>query len=263
MSQADTIYSSLMSKGVEPSVANEFLKGFSGAQAYRDKYAQEYNQTKKGTPTTSIFTPEVVNQVIKDQQQLQSGGLKNPNASYQIPSNPPPVAQPPPGPPPAPLPSGSIACNRVTNSEWFCDFKFPSAQKIDTDTTETSLQACQKRCFEKNENCGGWSIRQKDGVCRLYTATGTWPYKDQMASAAGWVAGPRWNTRQGIPAESTTTTTSNDDDTTTTAAPVTTPPPTGLQKLWRDNKPIIIIGIVFLIFMILGSSFSAILLVMS
>jgi hypothetical protein len=85
-----------------------------------------------------------------------------------------------------------------------------------------------------------------------------------MASANGWVGGPRWDTKQGLPDTSTGGTSNTKDDDTTTAAPVTTTPaPSGLQKMWRDNKPIIIMALVFLVFMILGSSFSAMLLVMS
>lgn len=84
-----------------------------------------------------------------------------------------------------------------------------------------------------------------------------------MVSAGGWVGGPRWDTKQGVPDTSTPTDTNNDSDETTTAAPATTTPaPTGLAKMWRDNKAIIIIGLVFLVLMILGSSFSAILLAM-
>jgi hypothetical protein len=267
MSHADTMFNSLLGKCAVPSVADTFLKGFKGAGGYRDRYRTEYNtkcvNNGVAQPPTTVFTPEVVNQVEQDQQQLQSGGLQNPNANpntyYNTQTG--AGANPPPSNPP---PSGNnpIACNRVTNSEWFCDFKFPSAQKRGNDTTESSLQACQNRCFE-DTGCGGWSIRQKDGVCRLYTTSGSWPYKDQMVSAGGWVGGPRWDTKQGLPDTSTPTDTNNND--TTTAAPVetTTPAPTGLQKLWRDNKTIIIIASVFLVVMILGSSFSAILLVMS
>ncbi|MGA1563766.1 MAG: hypothetical protein ACO35C_03990, partial [Pontimonas sp.] len=95
MTQADNIYASLMGRCAEPSVADQFLKGFSGAQGYRDRYANEYKSkcvTASGEvkPNTSVFTPEVMQQQAVLQQQIQNTG--QPPAAVQ----PPPVAQPPP-----------------------------------------------------------------------------------------------------------------------------------------------------------------------
>lgn len=88
MSQADKVFSSLLSKNVEPSTANTFLKGFSGAQAMRDKYAAEYNKKKAASggsiQNTSVFTPAVMQQHEKNQQAIQTGTLaQQPN--YPIP----------------------------------------------------------------------------------------------------------------------------------------------------------------------------------
>jgi hypothetical protein len=82
-----------------------------------------------------------------------------------------------------------------------------------------------------------------------------------MKSAGGWMGGPRWDTKQGVPDTSTPST--NTTNETTTAAPVsTTPAPTGLDKLWSDNKAIIIAISILFVIMLLGSSAAAMLLVM-
>lgn len=262
MSQPDVMFKSLIDKCAVPSVANEFLKGFSGAAGYRTRYASEYQAkcvTAAGPkPSTSVFTPEVMAQQAQLQQQLQTTGQLNPVPAPQVPAAQQPAAQPA-----ASTPSGgagaAIQCNRVTNSEWFCDFKFPSSQRLsgDTDTTETSLQACQTRCFD-NKSCGGWAIRQKDGVCRLYTTSGDWPYKTQMAAASGWIGGPRWDTRQGSLSGTNGGSSSTTDDTTTTNTnttnnTTTTDTRSFLTKVWQDHKALVIIGVLMCLFVVFGS----------
>jgi hypothetical protein len=168
------------------------------------------------------------------------------------------------GSPPSGGGSDKITCNRVTNSEWFCNFKFPSSKKFDSETTEASLQACQSRCF-KNTGCGGWSIRQKDGACRLYKTSGTWPYKDQMVSATGWVGGPRWDTTQGNPSgigSGDDTSDTSDTTETTDTSTTTTDTRSALQKAWDEHKALIIIGILLIVFVSIGMSSASLILVM-
>lgn len=89
MSQAETVYNSLLSKNVEPSTAEAFLKGFAGAKAMREKYAQEYAQKKAAAggsiTNTSVFTPAVMAQHEKNQQAIQTGTLAQ-QPAYPVPS---------------------------------------------------------------------------------------------------------------------------------------------------------------------------------
>jgi hypothetical protein len=200
------------------------LRGFSGASALRDTYVDDFNARCKG---------------------------------QQPPQTTPPPTQP--------APSGDkIACKSVTNSEWFCNFKFPSTAKKGNDSTEKTLQACQDRCFE-DKTCGGWSLRQKDGLCHLFTTSGKWPYKDQMKRATGWIAGPRWDTKQG-PIGGGETDSPVTESPSTTSPVTTTPYPTDtrsdLQKLWDKHKTLIIIGTLVCVFLVFAGSSMILALVM-
>jgi hypothetical protein len=90
MSQAQTVYNSLLSKNVEPSSANTFLTGFSGAKAMREKYAKEYAQKQASAggsiTNTSVFTPAVMAQHEQNQQAIQTGTLAQ-QPAYPIPWN--------------------------------------------------------------------------------------------------------------------------------------------------------------------------------
>lgn len=219
-------YNGLLAKCTPVLDAMVQLRGFSGASALRDTYPDAFKARCGGKPATQ------------------------------------PATKPATTPAPA-APGDKIACNRVTNSEWFCNFKFPSSAKKGTDSTETTLQGCQNRCFE-DTGCGGWSLRQKDGQCQLFTTSGEWPYKAQMKSATGWIAGPRWDTKQGPigggPTDSPAT-----DSPSTTASPVTDAAiesGSSLQKLWDNHKTLIIIAALLCVFVVFASSSMALVLVM-
>lgn len=154
-----------------------------------------------------------------------------------------------------------ITCDPVSNSEWWCNHKFPSAQRLGAETTEKKLFDCQNRCFE-TDRCGGWSLRQQDGACRLYTTSGQWPYKHQMKRVSGWIAGPRWDTRQG-PVEIETDPPQTDPpqtDPPQTDPPKTDPPAT--DGFFKKYKNLLIVAAILCVFLVMGA-FMSLILVMS
>jgi len=196
MSQADKNYSDLLSRCVEPGVANNWFTGFSGSGTYRTRYASEYNSkcrtdTGEKKPTTSVFTPEL----IKEMNDLNKSYASAPKTTT-----------------PAPTKKDdkkddkdddkkkdgtTDKCPNNMKGYVFCDHKFKKANilKGSSETTETSWKGCRQRCWDKGVECRGWSWREGSGTCQMFDVGG----KDKMIYQKWWASGPRSkpNTSQG------------------------------------------------------------------
>ena len=249
MSQAETIYQSLLSKGTEPNVANEFLKGFSGAKAMREKYASEYQQQHvKSDGSTSkpntVFTQENVNKVLADQQQLQNGGLQNPNANpntyYGISStNASPAA------PSTPTTTTqtthqaqtAIVCPDPADPYVFCKKKIPNASTLSgINLTTDSWKKCQQKCWDHGEECQSWAF-SKSGKCEF----GNFRDQTKFVSDVSWLAGPRHDPNS---TGSTSFNEDTEDEVEETDPPETKPP---LWKDWRVIAAVVAVSVLSLI----------------
>lgn len=165
-----------------------------------------------------------------------------------------------------------ITCEPTTNSEWWCDHKFPSAQRLGAVSKASKPFDCQNQCFE-TEACGGWSLRLRDGECRMYTTSGEWPYKHQMKWTKGFMSGPRWDTRQGPivkvedpqPADtsSTDTDTSSTNTTDTTTNDTTTTNQQTEKSFFEKHRTLLIVAAILCVVAVAMSSMFMVLLAAS
>lgn len=251
MSQADTIYNSLLAKGTEPSVANQFLSGFPGYKDYQEKYAAEYQQqhVKSDGSTTkpnTVFTQENVNKVLADQQQLQSGGLQNPNADpntyYGITTT---TNSPPAAAPSTPTSTGTntggakIVCPDPADPYVFCKKKIPNASTLSgINLTVDTWQKCQQKCWDHGEDCQSWAF-SKSGKCEF----GNFRDQSKFVYDESWLAGPRHDPNS---TGSTSNVVDEEEDVVETDPPETKPP---LWKDWRVIVAVVAVSVLSLIMM--------------
>ena len=260
MSQPDAMYASLMARCAEPGVAGEFLKGFSGAQGYRDRYSEEYNRVCRQDngetkPSTSVFTQDVMQQVQQAQQNIQTGAplqdftlpagtVLGTNSSGAVIGGVPVQA-------PGPKPSETIATNSNVTFECpandayvFCKKKIPNASELTgIDLSTNDWQTCQRKCWEHGDGCQAWSF-SKSGKCTF----GTSRDKDTFADDDAWIAGPRHDPNSGGSGSYEEDVV--EEEPTETSAPEKRP-------LWKN--PIVIGGcIALLLLMLLGVAMLAV-----
>lgn len=156
------------------------------------------------------------------------------------------------------------------NGMW-CDHKFSSAQRLGAVSKASKPFDCQNQCFE-TEACGGWSLRLRDGECRMYTTSGEWPYKHQMKWTKGFMSGPRWDTRQGPivkvddPQPADTSSTNTDTSSTNTATTATTTTTTTQQtekSFFEKHRTILIVAAILCVVAVAMSSMFMVLLAAS
>jgi hypothetical protein len=168
----DQLYTSLLNQCASPSDANTKLKGFSGAESYRTRYAQDYaakcKQTNAGTNNKDDNNKPVV------------GGEYTtcPTTGYQ----------------------GYVFCNK----------KYRKANLLSgtAETTEKNWKLCRERCWKHGVACRGWSWREGSGTCQMYNVGNS----DQLVYEKGFASGPRSNPSTSNGGSDDTSTDSGNND---------------------------------------------------
>lgn len=272
MSQLDKNYNDLLSRCVEPGVANNWFKGFSGAGTWRTRYEGDYNSRCRSasgekTPTTSVFTPELIKE------------LNDQNKANQ-------TAKPAAPQPAAPKPDKKDekkddkkdekksttegGCPNNMKGYVFCNHKFKKENvlKGSSTTTEKTWKGCRQRCWDHGVACRGWSWREGSGTCYMYDVGS----KDKMIYQKSWASGPRSNpstSQSGTGGDSSgSSDSSSDTNSSTNTNPTFTFDPPDTRAWWQKDDIItgvenwVLIAVVCCLVVVMGGGMMMMLLLM-
>lgn len=256
MSQLDSNFNSLLDRCVEPSAANAW---FEHRASYRDRYAVEYNskcRTASGEikPTTSVFTPELIADLNKQNAQNNTPPKADP-PKQDPPKKDDPKKDDPPKKDDDKKADPKATCPNNMKGYVFCNHKFKSANQLKgaSTTVEKDWSGCRQRCWDKGVSCRGWSWREESGSCNLFDVG----QKSDMIYQKKWASGPRSNpaTSQGSSGSSSS---GDSSSSSTNNNPVFYYPPPDTREWWRRDDIItgvenwILIAAVLCLLLVMG-----------